>query len=409
MDLEEIRKNVRGILGLEAVKEAEEDEIDLDAPEDDEDLDAEPEDSGEEPIDIGDDEPAEDVPEDEDTTGDDVETGSSDEEDLSGEPDAQDNKSDSEKVEEMFTDTGDPHVDYSLSNENNQRLAKFRFTYAGINVDDLMTTPEREQGVSAAELHNRLSPDQQEQSLRKWKKLRNKFSEIAIRERMLIIHNSNLMLLKNNEEGMEEPIPDKIIKKAYEKVDAMMVKRYGEDWQDDQKAINFITSIKVNFDEENPVKPNLLSLVSWHSLHDAKKMPFNKMFVETPSSVMTFLRANQENDIFNKSPIFQSLISDYRENDVATGTLTPIIKGTPVPEEPEAGAEGEGDDEEGVGGADGRVRGGMGGGTDVDVDVDTDDEDALDIGPGGGVGEEDVDVDVDAETDDGIMSEYNIS
>lgn len=397
MDLEEIRKNVRGILGLEVVKEKEDEE--LDAPEDSETpdpADEEPAEDGEEPIDLGSD--TEDAPEDTDSTGDDVETGSSDEDDLSGEPTIDDARSDTDKVEEMFTDTGDPYEDYSLSNENNQRLAKFRFTYAGINVDDLMTNTEREAGVSASELYNRLSPDQQEQSLRKWKKLRNKFPEIAIRERMLIIHNSNIMLSKNNEEGLEELLPEKLRKKAYEKIDAMMVKRYGEEWQDDEKAIDFITSIKINFDEENPVKPNLLSLESFVSIVEANKMAFNKMYVETPSSVKTFLRNNQENDFFNRSPIFQSLISDYREHDVSTGTLTPVIKGTPPEPDPEEmDTEGEGD-----AGADAGGAGGAGGGTDVDVDVDTDGEDALDIGPGGDVPDEEADVDVDTSTDDGI-------
>lgn len=406
MDIEEIRKNVRGILGLEPVKEAEDEEVD-DPDGEDADLDSAADvdisdDTGEEeePIDIGDGE-NEDAPEDEESTGDDIDVDSSDEDILSDEPAQSDSRSDAEKVEQMFSDTGDPHVDYSLSNENNQRLAKFRFTYAGINVDNLMTDSERTQGVSAEELYNRLAPDQQEQSIRKWNKLRNKFPEISIRERMILIHNSNMMLLKNNEEGMEVQIPENLRKKAYEKVDAMMVKRYGDSWQDKSEAIDFLTSIKVNFDENNPVKPNLLSLSSFVNIREANKMPFNKMYVDTPSSVKTFLRSNQENDLFNKSPIFQSLISDYRESDVSTGTLTPIIKGTPpkIEEEP---TDGETDESEGGGGSGGL--GGGSGGTDVDVDVDTaGDDDALDIGPGGDIDDMDDDEsEVDVDIDDGI-------
>jgi len=409
MNVEEIRRNVRGILGLETVKEAEDDEVD--APEDAEaDIDTAAEvdigdelgDDSDEPIDIGD-EDTEDAPDAPDSTGDDVELGSSDD-DLAAEADI-DTRSDDEKIKEMFNDTGDPHVDYSLSSESNQRLAKFRFIYAGIDVDNLMTNTERTQGVSADELYNRLAPDQQEHSLRKWKKLRNKFSEIAVRERMILIHNANIMLLKNNEEGMEEEIPDNLRKKAYEKVDAMMTKKFSEEWQDNKEAIDFLTSIKINFDEPNSVKPNLLSLSSFIGIRDANKMPFNKMFVETPSSVKTFLRSNQENDFYNRSPIFQALISDYRDNDVSTGTLAPIVKGTPL-EETNEETDGEDSDTDGDGG--GGFSGGGDDGTDVDVDVDTDD-DALDIGPGGDVtgdmldDDPDVDVDVDSPNDDGIQ------
>ena len=387
MNIEEIRKNVRGILGLEPVlKEEQDDSVDSDldidlgdnqeeAPTDDN-QEVTPD---EETADLGGDEET-----DQNATSDNGELDSSaDEENAAGESNLADTRDDATKVKEMFTDTGDVHEDYSLSNENNKRLSKFRFTYAGLNIDDLMTNEEKTLGVSADELYARLSPDQQEECLRKWKKLRNKFPEIEKREKKILIHNANIMIYKNNEEGRQIELPENLRKKAYEKIEALL------------------TTIKINFDDENPVKPNFLSIDNFNDISKAGKISFNKMFVESPSSIKTFLRNNKENEYFNRSPIFQSLISDYREKDTSTGTLAPILYGTQPPTEvPEESAAEEGAGDEGSLGGRGDMGGGDGGG-DVNVDVDTTVEEPLDLNAGGGEDQADTgNVDTNQETPD---------
>jgi hypothetical protein len=57
-------------------------------------------------------------------------------------PDVQDD-SDDAKVK-LFTDTASPETDWGLTNENNIKLAKFRFDNAGIDISQLMTDVELE-------------------------------------------------------------------------------------------------------------------------------------------------------------------------------------------------------------------------------------------------------------------------
>jgi hypothetical protein len=373
MEIEEIRKNVRSLLGLESFLEEEEPEDAADEPEEAE---ADPDSTADddEDIDLSDIEDTEDAEEGtEDAEGDveEPEETPEGEDEILSDP----NLSDEDKVKKMFTDTGDIHEDYSLSNDYNRRLAKFKFTYGGVNVDELMTNIERTEGVTSDELMSRLSPDQKENVDRKWKTLRNKFEQIATRERYILIHNANIIMKKNDEEGIPRDLEDNLKKKAYEKVDAMMKKRYGEEWVDEDKAIDFLKSIKINFSEENAVKPNLIDLRDFISMVSEQQIAFNTMYVDTPSSINSFIRNNRDNEFYNRSPIFQSLISDYRDNDTSTGTLYPVITGTsPEVVEGEEGAVGD-EGEEGAGGAGGGAGGLGGGGADVDVDVDTSDDD----------------------------------
>jgi hypothetical protein len=379
MEIEKIRKNVRSLLGLESFLEEEEPAENADELEDT-DVDPESTTDDDEDIDLSDIEDTEDAEEDtediEDELGEPEETPDGEDEILS-DP----NLSDDEKVKKMFTDTGDIHEDYSLSNEYNRRLAKFKFTYGDVNVDELMTNSERVEGVTSDELMSRLSPDQKENVERKWKTLRNKYEQIAEREKFIIIHNANIIMKKNDENGNPQDLEDKLKKKAYEKVDAMMNKRYNEEWVDDEKAIEFLKGIKINFSEENAVKPNLIDLRDFISMVSEKQIAFNTMYVDTPSSMNSFIRNNRDNEFYNRSPIFQSLVSDYRDNDTSTGSLYPVITGTAPEAVDGEGISEDGEDEGGEGPAGGL--GGLGGGDDVDTSDDDEDITLDDTGEGG--------------------------
>jgi hypothetical protein len=126
------------------------------------------------------------------------------------------NQNDAQKLKQMFTDSGDLVYDYSLTNEFNQRLFKFKFTYSGIDINQLMTSnDERTVGALKSELENRLSPEQRFYYVTKWKSLRKKYPEIEKREKNIIIHNTNIMMMVNDDFGEEIPLPEEKKKEAY--------------------------------------------------------------------------------------------------------------------------------------------------------------------------------------------------
>jgi hypothetical protein len=267
----------------------------------------------------------------------------------------QNNQNDNQKVQEMFKDTGSPEVDYSLSNENNVRLYKFKFTYAGINVDELMQNDqEKKSGLSRKELESRLSPEQLHYYNEKWKKLREKFPQIPQREKNVAIHNANIMLLINDKDGQEIPLPEEKKLEAYKKINKMMETKFGAEWQDLPEALNFLKNIKINFSNDRPVRHNLLSvkvLQEKDKIKDIPLIPFNKIYVEVPSSVQGFLRISQDSGIYNGSSIYQALSSDFKEADRTLGTMDAIIRGTPEEtDEQDTGNEDTGGDTGGDGG-----------------------------------------------------------
>jgi hypothetical protein len=291
-------------------------------------------------------------------------------------PEQPQNKNDQQKVQEMFKDTGAPDVDYSLGNENNVRLYKFKFTYAGVDVNDLMKNDEEKRiGLTRKELESRLSPEQLHYYKDKWKTLREKFPQIPQREKNVAIHNANIMLSINNKEGEEIPLPEDKRLQAYKKINAMLEKKFGTEWQDLPEALNFLKNIKINFSDERPVKNNLLSvkvLAEKDGVTDKPLIPFNKIYVETPASVQGFLRMSQESDLYNGSSIYQSLSSDFKESDRTKGTMDAIIKGDAEEQEETSNTDGESSDD-GSGGGGG---GGMGGDTGGDEGT----PDLLDLG-----------------------------
>jgi hypothetical protein len=313
-------------------------------------------------------------------------------------PAPQNNQSDSQKVQEMFKDTGVPEVDYSLSNENNVRLYKFKFTYAGIDVNELMKSDdEKKSGLTRKELESRLSPEHLHYYTSKWKSLREKYQQIPEREKNICIHNANIMLLINNQDGEEIPLPNHKQVEAYKKINVMMDKKFGPEWQDLPEALNFLKNIKINFSNKTPVRTNLLSvkvLEEKDKITGKSLIPFNKIYVDVPTSVQNFIRVNQESQIYNDSSIFQALASDYKEADRTVGTMDVIIKGAPAEEEaPESGGDSGGGDSGGGGGGMGDLGGDIGGGGDVSMPdtgeetADTDDtsgaEDTGDTGDSG--------------------------
>jgi hypothetical protein len=290
------------------------------------------------------------------------------------------NQNDAQKLKQMFTDSGDLVYDYSLTNEFNQRLFKFKFTYAGIDVNQLMTSnDERTVGALKSELENRLSPEQRFYYVTKWKSLRKKYPEIEKREKNIIIHNTNIMMMVNDDFGEEIPLPEEKKKEAYEKIDKLLIQKFGEEWLDSQEALDFLKNIKINFSNDKPVRTNLLSI----SIMDQKDkvtnsdlVPFNKIYIDIPVSIRNFLKSNETNEFYNSSSIFQNLISDFRNYSKISGNMDSIIKGTPTQEpteqDPNATGDASGGDSGGMGG--GMGGGDIGGSTDMGGDMTSPDE-----------------------------------
>lgn len=258
------------------------------------------------------------------------------------------NLSDEEKVRTLFTDTGDPKIDYSVNSEANQRLAKFKFSYAGINLDNLLTKKEKEIGVRVNEILDRLTPDQYYTYIQKSKELRKEFPKIAEREKRIIIYNSNIQFFINDEKGFPKKITNKNdLANAIKKLEKYMDKKFGDDWVDDQDAIEFLKNIKVNFSEESKITPNLLPISFLYQEVLDEFSLFNKIYIDFPQSVKTFIEKNIDNDLFIKSPIFKSFINDYEENTNSSKmSIYAIIKLTSSAEsEKETAGESESEEE----------------------------------------------------------------
>lgn len=296
------------------------------------------------------------------------------------------NQNDAQKLKQMFTDSGDLVYDYSLTNEFNQRLFKFKFTYAGIDINQLMTSnDERAVGALKSELENRLSPEQRFYYVQKWKSLRKKYPDIEKREKNIIIHNSNIMMMVNDELGEEIPLPENKKKEAYEKIDKLLIQKFGDEWLDSEEALNFLKNIKINFSNEKPVRTNLLSIRVMEekdNITNSDLIPFNKIYIDIPSSIRNFLKSNETNEFYNNSSIFQNLISDFRNYSKVSGNNDIVIRGTPIqePEEQKSDTNTDvdsGGSSGGMGGGDlggGDLGGDLGGSTDVSGDITSPDE-----------------------------------
>lgn len=248
---------------------------------------------------------------------------------------------DDQKVREMFTDSGDPKIDFSLTADSNIRLARFKFKYAGIDPLTLMSDDEKKIGVRADELESRLTPDQYQIYIQKNKELRREFTQIASRERGVIIYNSNIPIFYNDENGVQRIITHKKdLKTAVDRVAEFMNKSFGEDWVDNRKAIKYIQSIKINFSDEKKVRPNLIPISYFQPVGERGVIAFNRIYSPLPPSIDKFIKDNMDIEDYKKSPLFRTFVNDFKGED---GVGSSRISVYPVIADPDAAAADEGD------------------------------------------------------------------
>jgi len=248
--------------------------------------------------------------------------------------------SDDEKMRQLFTDSGDPEVDFGLTSEANVRLAKFKFKNANIDPLTMMDESELAEGVRVDELESRLTPDQYDLYRSKWKEIRHDFPKIAEREQKVVIYNSNVPFFFNDESGNTVAVDHKRdVNTAIDKLNKYMIRNFTEDWVDNKKAVKFLQGVRINFSEEPKIRPNLISAKFFEEYEDRDLVPFNKLHADIPESVRKFLKDNLEMDAFKKSSVFRTLSNDYvGENSGSSRTsVYAVIKG----DEGAAGVEGD--------------------------------------------------------------------
>ena len=257
------------------------------------------------------------------------------------EDDAFAGQSDEQKVDSMFTDTGNIDFDYSLSNENNVRLAKFKFKKSNVDYDSMMTELEKKTGVPSDEIEMRMAADQKIIYRKSNVELRKKYPKIDAREKNLIIYNSDVPFVKKDSTGIDIPLEDDEIQDAYKKINQYMIKRYGRYWQDKKEAINFITSIKVNFSSKKSIRPNLSYAKDlFPESEDVSSLPFDRITIKIPSDVDEFLRNNLENEKFKKSSVFRTVAAVYlNQNSKSNGVYAIILPDEEVPDEADSGVD----------------------------------------------------------------------
>lgn len=266
-------------------------------------------------------------------TADDKEKDSEPEEDVDQQPIDQNamSQTDEEKVNSMFTDTGNIDYDYSLSNENNVRLAKFKFKKANVDYSSMFTENEKETGVPADEIELRMSPEQKMVYRKSNNELRKKYPKIDAREKNIIIYNSNVPFVKRDVAGNEIALEDNEIQDAYKKINQYMIKKFGQYWQDKHPAIDFINSIKVNFSSKKSIRPNLSYAKDlFPESEDVIGLPFDTVTIKIPNDVDEFLRNNLDNERFKKSSVFRTLAAGYLDINTKSNGVYAII----TPDEP---------------------------------------------------------------------------
>jgi hypothetical protein len=234
---------------------------------------------------------------------------------------------DDEKITSLYTDTGDRDFDYSLSNPSNVRLAKFKFKNAGIDIANLLDTEEISTGVPSNDLENRLSPQQRSIYSKKNKELRKKWPLIDVREKNIIIYNSNVPFLKIDPvTGEEVELEEQNITEAYKKLNDYLTKKYGQFWQDNEDIYEFLQSIKINFTDKNSIRVNLVRHSDIVPLtEDDSPVVFDKVGVTTPKPIDKFLRDNLKNELFVKSNIFHTLVAGYLNANSKSNSIYPIV------------------------------------------------------------------------------------
>ena len=284
------------------------------------------------------------------------------EEDTSEEPKEDENLTAEQKIEKLFKDSGVSSKDWSVSNENNQRLAIFKFKLIGLDYENLLSEQEKAEGVPSNVLEQRLSTEEKAVYVDAVNKLRQKYPLIAKREKNMILWNASIPILAKNGKGeILNVYEDKdSINDAFEKIDQYLSNKYEENWQDNKDAINFIRNIKINFtSEKSKITPNLLTNSKLTKLSEKELIPFNTLNFEPPDSVIGFIRDNVKNELYKSSPIFNTLSGDFSQSgNLSRGSIYPIIRGT-VKEEDTA-ADGENVDSDAGGDSGGGLFGGEG-------------------------------------------------
>jgi hypothetical protein len=308
--------------------------------------------------------------------------------------------SDDEKMRQLFTETGDPEVDYGLTAEANIRLAKFKFKNANVDPLTMMDESELAEGIRVDELESRLTPDQYDLYRNKWKEIRRDFPKMAEREQKVIIYNSNIPFFYNDEAGNTVSVEHKSdVNTAIDKLNKYLIRNFTEDWADNKKAVKFLQGIRINFSDEPKIRPNLISAKFFEEYEDRDLVPFNKLHADIPESVRKFLKDNLEMDSFKKSSVFRTLSNDYVGDNVGSSrtSVYAVIKGEEAPEA-DGDASGDAENPEDTAGDAGDIGGDSGPDAEADAgsEADTGEDAEADTTDAGadpadsGAGEEDI-------------------
>lgn len=230
-----------------------------------------------------------------------------------------------QKVTRMYTDTGDVNVDYSITSESNIRLAKFKFDNAGIVLDKVLSEDDLKGGISTKDIENRLTPAQTDLYKEKNRELRKKYPLIDKREKMILIHNSNVPMSKRDEKYNEVKIDNNQRKQAYEKLNAYMIDHFSPFWQDKTKYVDFLKTIKVNFSDKPAIRANLINSKTFISEDDENIIPLDKVYSQIPKSVQELILDNNDDENFVKSNIFRTLNGAFSQEVAAAGSFYVII------------------------------------------------------------------------------------
>lgn len=230
-----------------------------------------------------------------------------------------------QKVQRMYTDTGDVDYDYSNTNENNIRLATFKFDNAGIVLDKILTEDDLAGGISSKDIENRLTPDQADLYRTKNIELRKKYPLIDKREKMCLIHNAHVPMTKRDEQYNEVKIDNNQRKQGYDKLNAYMEKHFSTYWQDKPKYVNFLKTIKVNFSDKPAIRANLINSKKFIHEDSADIIPLDKVYAQIPKKIQELLLDNGDDPAFVKSNIFRTLNSSFNQEIASSGSMYVII------------------------------------------------------------------------------------
>jgi hypothetical protein len=230
-----------------------------------------------------------------------------------------------QKVKRLYSDTGDINQDYSITSESNIRLAKFKFDNAGIKVNKVISEAELSKGISTKDIENRLTPEQNELYKEKNRELRKKYPLIDIREKMVLIHNARIPMMKRDEKYNEVKIDKDQTKQAYLKLNAYLEEHFTKHWQDKLKYIDFLKTIKVNFSDKPAIRANLINTKTFINEDNENIIPLCKVYSQMPKSVQELILDNSDDETFKKSNIFRTLNSSFDQEVASANSLYVIL------------------------------------------------------------------------------------